>query len=198
MCSSIDCGYVSVICVLLVSGFHCSFHRSTSSTKPIKERRAFSTESIQQQQKQKYSAVLALRDAVRAERETMSQSVEVSVLSEKAASILGIAPPRHYKRASMYAPLMERRLGESSDTHPGPPSMPPRSNSYHPGLKRGKAFDRVVSLSHRISIMSPLHHCFSCSIGLNYVYTVGPPNKGHFGANRFVPCREVVPISEVK
>ena len=24
------------------------------------------------------------------------------------------------------------------------------------------------------------------------------PNKGHFGANSFVPCREVVPISEVK
>ena len=30
------------------------------------------------------------------------------------------------------------------------------------------------------------------------VYTVEPPNKGHFGANNFVPCREVVPISEVK
>ena len=26
--------------------------------------------------------------------------------------------------------------------------------------------------------------------------TVEPPNKGHFGANSFVPCREVVPISE--
>ena len=24
-----------------------------------------------------------------------------------------------------------------------------------------------------------------------------PPNKGQFGANSFVPCREVVPISEV-
>ena len=31
-----------------------------------------------------------------------------------------------------------------------------------------------------------------------HVYTVEPPNKGHFGANSFVPCREVVPISEVK
>ena len=30
------------------------------------------------------------------------------------------------------------------------------------------------------------------------VATVEPPNKGHFGANSFVPCREVVPISEVK
>ena len=28
--------------------------------------------------------------------------------------------------------------------------------------------------------------------------TVEPPNKGHFGANGFVPCREVVPFSEVK
>ena len=26
--------------------------------------------------------------------------------------------------------------------------------------------------------------------------TVESPNKGHFGANSFVPCREVVPISE--
>ena len=26
--------------------------------------------------------------------------------------------------------------------------------------------------------------------------TVEPLNKGHFGANSFVPCREVVPISE--
>ena len=30
------------------------------------------------------------------------------------------------------------------------------------------------------------------------VYTVEPLNKGHFGDNSFVPCREVVPISEVK
>ena len=28
--------------------------------------------------------------------------------------------------------------------------------------------------------------------------TVEPPNKGHYGANGFVPCREIVPISEVK
>ena len=28
--------------------------------------------------------------------------------------------------------------------------------------------------------------------------TVEPPNKGHYGAKDFVPCREVVPISEVK
>ena len=27
-------------------------------------------------------------------------------------------------------------------------------------------------------------------------HTVEPPNKGHFRANSFVPCREVVPISE--
>ena len=28
--------------------------------------------------------------------------------------------------------------------------------------------------------------------------TVEPPYKGHYGTNDFVPCREVVPISEVK
>ena len=27
--------------------------------------------------------------------------------------------------------------------------------------------------------------------------TAEPPNKGHFGANSFVLCREVIPISEV-
>ena len=32
--------------------------------------------------------------------------------------------------------------------------------------------------------------------GLLQYYTVEPPNKGHYGANDFVPCREVVPISE--
>ena len=31
---------------------------------------------------------------------------------------------------------------------------------------------------------------------ISIVYTVEPQNKGHFGANSFVPCREVVPISE--
>jgi hypothetical protein len=119
---------------------------STSTSKSIKERRAFSTESIQQT-KQKYSPVLALRDAVRAEREAMSQSVEVSILSEKAAAILGIAPPKHYKRASMYDPLHERRSGDTD--MPTVHSMPPRSNSYHPGLRRGKAIDRgVVSYTH--------------------------------------------------
>ena len=29
------------------------------------------------------------------------------------------------------------------------------------------------------------------------VNTGEPPNKRHFGGNSFVPCREVVPISEV-
>ena len=28
--------------------------------------------------------------------------------------------------------------------------------------------------------------------------TVEPLNKGHYGANDFVPCREVIPFSEVK
>ena len=31
-----------------------------------------------------------------------------------------------------------------------------------------------------------------------YNNTVEHPNKVHFGGNNFVPCREVVPISEVK
>jgi hypothetical protein len=31
------------------------------------------------------------------------------------------------------------------------------------------------------------------------VYTVEPLNKGHYGSNNFVlPCREVVPIADVK
>ena len=38
----------------------------------------------------------------------------------------------------------------------------------------------------------------STSFPPNVHNTVGPPNNGHFGANSFVPCREVVPISEVK
>ena len=29
-------------------------------------------------------------------------------------------------------------------------------------------------------------------------YTVEPPNMGHFGGKNVVPCREVVPISDVK
>ena len=36
------------------------------------------------------------------------------------------------------------------------------------------------------------------SVLYNTIATVEPPNKGHFEANRFIPCREVVPISEVK
>ena len=42
---------------------------------------------------------------------------------------------------------------------------------------------------------------FGSPVDLPCVYlvtiTVEPPNKGHFEANSFVPCREVVPISEV-
>ena len=36
-----------------------------------------------------------------------------------------------------------------------------------------------------------------CCFLNNKYNTVEPPNKGHFGANSSVPCREVVPISEV-
>ena len=40
---------------------------------------------------------------------------------------------------------------------------------------------------------------YHCPVHIIIVdYTVEPLNKGHFGANSFVPCREVVPISEVK
>ena len=38
---------------------------------------------------------------------------------------------------------------------------------------------------------------FMCTKGYRHP-TMEPPNKGHFGANSFVPCREVAPISEVK
>ena len=31
-----------------------------------------------------------------------------------------------------------------------------------------------------------------------FLYTVEPPNKGHFGGNNFVPCKEAVPVSTVK
>ena len=149
-CTCCICMYVHTMAILSVYVLFanvvfphilCNTYRSTSTTKSIKERRAFSTESIQLT-KQKYSPVLALRNVVRAEREAMTQSVEVSILSEKAAAILGIAPPKHYKRASTYDPLMERRSGDT-DT-PTAHSMPPRSNSYHPGLRRGRAFDRGV------------------------------------------------------
>ena len=113
-------------------------------------RRAFSSDSLQHRRSttlssSPYSPVATLRDVVRAERESLTQSVEVSILSEKAASILGIAPPKQYKRASMYDPLLEKRI--VSDTPP-PLSMQLRSNTYHPGLKRGKAFDKPVSLLH--------------------------------------------------
>ena len=36
------------------------------------------------------------------------------------------------------------------------------------------------------------------SLHIHIRFTVEPPNNGHFGANNFVPYREVVPILEVK
>ena len=33
--------------------------------------------------------------------------------------------------------------------------------------------------------------------GFQFFTTVEPPRKGHFGEVAYVPCREVVPISEV-
>ena len=35
-------------------------------------------------------------------------------------------------------------------------------------------------------------------IGKRLLYTVEPPNKGHYGANVFVPCREVVPMYNLR
>ena len=124
---------------------------STTSTpdKKVAERRTRSTECLQKMHeasKRRYSPVLALRDAVRADRESLSQSVDISVLSEKAASILGIAPPKQFKRASMYDPLLEQRI--ETETIPSR-----RSHSFHPsshsiGLKKTRSqsqhFDKVV------------------------------------------------------
>lgn len=104
---------------------------STTSTpdKKVADRRTRSTESLlkmQEASKRRYSPVLALRDAVRADKESFSQSVDISILSEKAASILGIAPPKQFKRASMYDPLLEQR--NEAETMPSR-----RSHSFHPG-----------------------------------------------------------------
>lgn len=119
-----------------------------TSTPATKSRRAFSTESLQQQNlatssgsnNNRYNPITTLRDVVREERrESLSQSVEVSILSEKAASILGIAPPKHYKRASSYDPLTLQKARSDGMPHQ------PRSYSYHPGaLKRGKAMDKGI------------------------------------------------------
>ena len=50
-----------------------------------------------------------------------------------------------------------------------------------------------------VSLQHGLLKLVNCSLVLSHVlHTVEPLNKGHFGANTFVPCREVVPISEVK
>ena len=37
----------------------------------------------------------------------------------------------------------------------------------------------------------------STAQSLHRIATVEPPNKGHFGVNSFVPCREVVSSSEM-
>lgn len=99
---------------------------------------------MQEASKRRYSPVLALRDAVRADREALSQSVDISILSEKAASILGIAPPKQFKRASMYDPLIERR--NEAETVPSR-----RSHSFHPGSQsvglkktRSQHFEKMV------------------------------------------------------
>ena len=139
----------TMACSILSIYTICYSNATSTPNKPIVDRRAHSTESLQKSVtmggKARYSPVLALRDVVRAERESLSQSVGVSILSEKAASILGIAPPKQFKRASMYDPLLEQKIVTES-----PPQLPTqRSNSYHPGIKRGgKALDKGVSEAH--------------------------------------------------
>ena len=129
----------------------CQFSSCTSTPKSM-ERRTKSTESLLKsvsETRGRYSSVIALRDAVRAEKngdlkaekESLTQSVDISILSEKAASILGIAPPRQFKRASMYDPLLEE---QRTKTHPAPPN---RSFSFHPTVKKIRAFEKVVSIS---------------------------------------------------
>ena len=54
-------------------------------------------------------------------------------------------------------------------------------------------------ISHYLHIAHPVNSFSNNStMGYDYTdYTVESPIKGHFGANSFVPCREVVSISEV-
>jgi hypothetical protein len=56
----------------------------------------------------------------------------------------------------------------------------------------------VLILTHTTHEVTPsphLKHNMNCA----HVYTtVGHPNKGHYGANNFILCKKVVPISEVK
>ena len=58
-------------------------------------------------------------------------------------------------------------------------------HTYIRGIKC-RAFQRPPSMGSSHSFIDPL------------MKLVEPPNKGHYGANDIVPCREVVPISEVK
>ena len=44
----------------------------------------------------------------------------------------------------------------------------------------------------------PCHTCMNMQGERREQCTVETLNKGHFGANSFVLCREVVPVSEVK
>ena len=56
-----------------------------------------------------------------------------------------------------------------------------------------------VMLSMHLSVrwtINPVGHYDMCKLLVQY--TVEPPNKGHYGANNLVICREVSPISEVK
>ena len=61
---------------------------------------------------------------------------------------------------------------------------------FPPGLKEGGGGGGVLST---FKLLMAWAHTL-----LAYTTAVEPSNKGHFGANSFVPCREVVPISDVK
>ena len=82
----------------------------------------------------------------------------MSILSEKAASILGIAPPKHYKRASSYDPLTLKKSGSDGVPHQ------PRSYSFHPGLKRGKVIDKTVRVTAYIHVQYQHMHAVLYSV----------------------------------
>ena len=130
------------------------------------DRRAQSTDSLQKMNyasKRRYAAIGALRDVVKADGDAFTQSMDISILSEKAAAVLGIArpkhqsmdisvlsekaaavlgigPPKQYKRASTFDPELEKKM-ESEGIFP----LPHRSHSFHPGMGMKKSRDKAVS-----------------------------------------------------
>ena len=69
--------------------------------------------------------------------------------------------------------------------------------------KRGKLdkYFRKIYIARVVDWYANFHGFTGFSYCTSHVLckiTVEPPDKGHYGANDFVPCGEVVPISEVK